>query len=99
MALTLNSDKMASPDRIFTLKVFDTKKPKNSIGMVDPRLFTGENKLHVKKDPETCFWYFEYDSGAVPGPLKHKFTGYKAAVKHAETYFKTRNIYIEEVTV
>lgn len=99
MALTMNTDKMASHDRVFTLKVMDDKKPKNSIGMIDPRLFTGENRLHVKKDPETCFWYFEYDNGGVPNPLKHKFTGYKAAVKHAETYFKTRNISIEEVSI
>lgn len=98
MALTANTDKMASKDRIFTLKIIDNKKPKTSLGMVDTRLFTGENRLHVKKD-ETSFWYFEYDSGAVPEPLKHKFTGYRAAVKHAETYFKTRNITIEEVTI
>ena len=95
----MNSDKMTSPDRVFKLKIADSKKPKNSLGMVDSRLFSGENNLHVKKDPETCFWYFEYDMGAVPGPLKHKFTGYSAAIKHVTLYFKTRNIEIEEVLV
>lgn len=99
MALTTNSDKMASVDRIFKLKVIDEKRPRNSLGMIDTRLFTGENRLHVKKDLETNFWKFEYDMGAVPGLLKHQFTGYKAALKHAETYFKTRNIEVEEVSV
>jgi hypothetical protein len=98
MALTMNSDKMASVDRIFKLKIIDNKKPKSATGMIDTRLFNGENNIHVKKDPETNFWFFEYDMGAVPGMLKHKFTGYKAALKHAETYFKTRNIEIEEVS-
>lgn len=88
---------MASPDRIFKLKIMDDKKPRNSIGIIDPQLFTGANKLHVKKDPETNFWFFEYDMGGTPPILKHKFTGFKAAVKHAEAYFKTRNILIEEI--
>lgn len=97
MALTMNSDKMASPDRVFKLSVIDGTKPKNSIGMVDPRLFTGENKLHVKKDPETCFWYFELDQGGLPLPLKCKFTGFKAAEKKAREYYLGRNIKIDEV--
>lgn len=97
MALNHNSNKMASSDRIFKLEIIDGKKPRDSIGMLDPRLFTGENKLHIKKDKETNFWFFAYDLGAVPGALKHKFTGFNAAVKHAEMYFKTRNVTINEI--
>src|SRR6266853_529038 len=71
---TPNTTKMRARDRIFKLGVIDDKLPKNSTGMVDTRLFTGENNLHAKMDPETCFWSLQYDSGALPQPLENNFT-------------------------
>lgn len=87
-----------STDRVITLEVIDGKKPMNSLGLVDSRLFTGEQQLHLKMDPETCLWYFQYsNTGLLPEALKGKYTGFKPALKFAETYFKTRNIQIKEI--
>ncbi len=90
--------KMRSRDRVFKLGIIDDKLPKNSTGMVDTRLFTGENRLHAKMDPETCFWSLQYETGgALPQPLKVNFTTFPALKRHVEDYFKTRNIEIKEI--
>src|ERR1700747_201647 len=92
--------KMRSPDRVLKLEVIDGKKPLNSTGIVDPRLFKdGEdaNKLHAVMDTETCLWSFRYEKGAIPPALKGNFTGFKALKKHADTYFEQRNVKITEV--
>lgn len=86
-----------NPDRVFVMSLIDGKAPKSSTGLVDPRIVTGENKLHAVKDKETCLWYFRYDDGGVPEQLKCRFTGFKDAKKYAEVYFRSRNIKITEV--
>lgn len=87
-----------STDRILTLEVIDGKKPLTSTGLVDGRLFTGDQQLHLKMDPETCLWYFQYsNTGLLPEALKGKYTGFKAGIKFAEGYFKSRNIRIKEI--
>jgi hypothetical protein len=48
-------------------------------------------------DPATTFWYFQYEDGLLPLPMKERFTSFKAAKKHAENYYKTRNTEIKEV--
>lgn len=88
---------MKLPDRILVLKVMEGKKPMNTIGVSDPRLFTGENKLHAIMDEQTCLWRLKYDMGIVPEPIKGYFTGFKALKKHADEYFGKRNIEIVEV--
>ena len=92
-----NTTKMRTKDRIFKLGIIDNKLPKNSTGMVDTRLFSGENNLHAKMDPETCFWSLQYDSGALPQSLKVNFTSFPALKKYVEDYFRTRNIEIKEI--
>lgn len=87
---------MISPDRVLVLAPINGKFVKNS-GLTDPTLFTGENKVHVVKEPETNFWYFKYERGGVPEPLKCKFTGFKLALRHATDYYAKRNIEIKEV--
>lgn len=82
-------------DRILKLKIMDDKKPLNSIGMVDPRLFTGENRIRVVKDVQTNFWSFKYDQGVTPEALACKFTNFSSALKHATLYYKNRNIEVE----
>lgn len=88
--------KMLTPDRVMLLSPMDGKTPKSSIGQTDPRLLTGENKIHILKEVNTNFWYFKYEMGGVPEALKCKFTGFKQALKHAENYFAKRNILIKE---
>lgn len=96
MAVSAES-KMLNPDRVLVLVPIEGTKPRTSTGMIDPKLFTGENKVHVIKEPQTNFWYFKYEQGSVPEPLKCKFTGFKQALKHAELYYGTRNLQITEI--
>lgn len=82
-----------STDRVLSLSVIDGEKSKSSTGLVDTRLFTGEQKLLIKMEPQTCLWYFQYaKSGLLPEPLQGRYTGFKAALKFAEDYFRKRNI-------
>lgn len=91
MAISPES-KMNTPDRVLKLKVKDGEKPKNSIGNTDPRLFTGDNKLHAIMDQQTTLWHLKYEMGDVPQPLKCQFTSFKMLKQHADEYFATRNI-------
>lgn len=91
------NNKLKSDDRVFTLSVIDEKLPLTYHGMVDKRLFTGENKLHAVKDPQYQLWYLKYEMGAVPEPLKQQFTSFKVLHKFCVEYFKKRNIEIKEV--
>lgn len=85
-------------DRLLVLEPEEGKKAQSSKGLDDPRLFSGENKLHALMDPETCLWGFKYDKGMSPPQLKDvKFTTFNAALKHASDYYKKRNIIIKEV--
>lgn len=88
--------KLHTGDRLLVLRVKGGEKPRTTKGLMDSRLFTGENNLHVKVDP-TSLWRFEYDSGQLPLPLKQKFTSFNAAYDFVERYFVNRNIEIAEV--
>lgn len=98
MSLQLMDPQVRSTDRVLALEVIDGLAPKSSTGLLDTRLFTGEQKLHLKMDPQTCLWYFQYSSnGLLPEALKGRYTGFKAATKFAENYFKSRNVRIKEI--
>jgi len=95
----LNSGtKNRSSDRILELKVIDNKAPISSTGLIDKRLFSGENRLHGIADPQYGHWSFKYDNGTLPPVLKEqRFTSFKALFNYAQDYFKKRNIEITEV--
>ena len=98
MNYTLPQTNLRNPDRQLVLGVIDGKQAKTSTGMMDPRLFSGENSIHAMMDPETTLWSFRYhNKGILPEPLRQKFTSFGAAKKFATNYFKTRNIEIKEV--
>lgn len=84
-------------DRIVVLRPIAGTKATSSTGLVDPRLFKGENKLHVVKEEQTNMWFFRYEQGGLPEPLKQRFTSFKLALEHAENYYKSRNVEIVEV--
>lgn len=87
-----------STDRVLTLEPIDDKPILSTSGHPDKRIFTGDQQLHIKMDPETCLWYFQYSGpGLLPGGLEGRYTGFKAAIKFAEMYYKKRNIRIKEV--
>lgn len=93
----INSDRMHSDDRILVLEVIDGKKPLSSIGMVDPRLFKGGNKLHAIRDPNDNLWYVRYEAGGLQEPLKQKWTRFSLLLAFCRDYFEKRNLTIKEV--
>lgn len=93
---TFENIKERKQDRILVLKVMDGVKPKTGTGLVDPRLFSGDNELHCIQD-KTSLWYFKYKFGGIPEPLKQRFTTFDEALRHATKYFKSRNVLVESV--
>lgn len=97
MSLATNiKDKNRKTDIVLVLKAKDGS-PLNSMGLLDRRLFTGENNLHVKLDPQTCLWHLYYDNGNIPAALRQRWTSFDLAYKFVETYLKTRNLEISEI--
>ncbi len=92
-----SSEKMRKDDRIIVLKVIDGKKPINSTGLVDNRLFTGENYLHAIRQSYNGLWVLKYEQGSVPGALKQSFTKFSDLLAFCTGYFNKRNIEIVEV--
>lgn len=94
----MQESNLRSSDRVLSLSVIDGEKAKSSTGLLDTRLFTGEQQLRLKMDSQTCLWFFQYtNNGILPEPLKGKYTGFKAGLKTAEDYFKKRNIQITDI--
>lgn len=71
--------------------------PLSAAGLVDKRLFTGENRLHAIMDTQTCLYYLKYDSGIVPEPLRQRFTSLKKLLDFVTGYFERRKIRIKEI--
>lgn len=92
----LLKSKMRSTDRILVLRPIEGSKAKSSTGLVDPRLFKGDNNLHAIMDP-MGLWYCRLDQGVIPPELKQQFTSFAKLLKHIQEYYKTRNIEIVEV--
>lgn len=91
-----SSSKMRKPRRVFVLEPIDGK-PETTGGMVDKRLFTGENNLNAILDEQSMLWSLKYDKGITPDALKERFTTFKKVKEHVEGYFKRRNIRIKEI--
>jgi len=88
--------KQKKDEKILVLKVIDGTKPKTSMGMVDPRVFSGDNKIWAKQGPD-LLWAISYDKGIMPPGLHQKFTTFSKLKAFAENYFKKRNLEIIEV--
>lgn len=89
---------LRSADRLLVLEPIEGLTPKSTAGAPDARLFSGEQNIRLKMDPQTCLWYFQYsNNGILPGGLKGRFTGAKAAIKHAENYFHARNVRVSAI--
>lgn len=88
----------STSNRYLALELIDGEKPKDSTGMVDPRLFKdGGNKLVASMNTESCLWTMRYEKGAIPPALQGSFTGFGALKKHADAYFFQRNLKVTEV--
>jgi len=90
-------DQYHSDDRVFVFHTIEGMEKLAANGLVDQRLFNGENKLHAKKEPETGLWYLQYDKGGLPPVLKQKWTSMKAMKTAAIEYFRKRGLMITEV--
>lgn len=88
---------MHSDDRILVLEILEGKTAKDVTGMVDSRLFKGENRLHAVMDTRTNLWSLRYEAGIVPEPLRQQFTTFNKLLDFCKKYFLTRNINIKEV--
>lgn len=88
--------KVVSTDIILKLRPINGA-PKTTAGNTDRRLFTGENNIHAKLDPQTCLWALEYDHGILPGSFKQRFTSFTRLMTHVRVYFEKRNIEIYEI--
>jgi hypothetical protein len=88
--------KMRNTDRILVLEVGEGGARSTS-GSVDNRLFTGENKLHARLDPQNSQWYLQYESGLLSDALKGRWTSFSKLREHVEGYFARRNIKVKEV--
>lgn len=84
-------------DRILVLKPKEGQGAKSTGGIIDSRLFTGENALHAVQDQARMTWAFKYNAGGVPEPLKGRYTTFKKAYEAAKFYFDKRNVDIVEV--
>jgi hypothetical protein len=90
-------DQFHSDDRVFVFKPAEGKKQLSSTGIVDPKLFTGDNKLVASKEEDTNLWVLKYTDGIVPPVFKQRFTSFSAAMKFAKNYFNKRGFQITEV--
>lgn len=89
---------LRSFDRILKLEVQDKKLAKSSTGVVDTRLFSGGQELHLTMDIQTNLWSFRYsNNGLLPQPLQGHFTSFTKGYEHAKNYFDKRNVRIAEV--
>lgn len=92
-----NLTKNHTTDRVLVLKPMEGKDPKNSKGMVDNRLFTGDNKLHAVMDPEYGHWYLKFDMGTIPPQLQQRWTNFTKLYEFTKGYYLTRDIEIVDV--
>jgi len=90
-------DRLKSNDRIILLKKMEGKNTLDSKGMVDNRLFSGDNKLHAILDSETGLWSLKFEKGLMPGALDAKFTKFSKVVEKVKEYYDKRNVEIDKI--
>lgn len=92
-----NLTKNMSYDRILKLAPLEGKTPTDVEGKADPRLFTGENKLHARMDPEYGHWYVQYEMGNIPTSMQQRWTSFPRMLLWIEEYYKKRNLRVIEI--
>lgn len=92
-----NPERNRSTDIILVLKPMEGKKPLSAAGMVDNRLFNGENNLHAIMDTQTCLWRLTIDNGILPPVLRQQFTGFSRLLNFVKGYYDRRNVEIAEI--
>lgn len=91
------NNSLKSNDRVIILSPIEGKNTKSDSGLVDNRLFTGDNKLHAILDEQHMLWSLRYEKGITPAPLQQKFTNFRILLEFVKEYFSRRNIAVKEV--
>jgi hypothetical protein len=89
--------KVIPEDRKFQLKIKDGCVAKQSVGLVDHRLFNGNNYLHGVRDPNSSLWYWRYEKGQIPEVLMGRYTKFSNLYAAAVKYFEGRNVELIEL--
>lgn len=90
-------DKARKTDRILKIRPIEGQKTLSSTGLVDPRIFTGDNNLHAIQDPRNTLWGLKLEAGGLAEPLKQKFKTFDSLLEFVKVYFRKRNLEITEV--
>jgi hypothetical protein len=96
-AYTNFDEKTQTNDRVLVLKPRPDQNTLDNKGLIDNRLFKGENNLHAIMDTQTLLWTMKYEKGGLPEPLKQSWTSFKRLFDYAEKYFNSRGVDISEV--
>ncbi len=91
-----HSKVMYNDVRTITFKLMDGKNPLSSTGIIDHRLYKGENRIYATRD-ENFLWYVKYDKGAIPPALNQKWTHFPRMIDDLTAYFNTRNVVIKQI--
>lgn len=89
--------KMHSDVRYIEAKPIEGKFTKSSGGLIDTRIFTGENKIIAERDPMTSFWTVRYEQGALPQAFRGSWTSFTRLMDYLKSYFEKRNIEVKEI--
>ena len=89
--------KIKKDRRIISLRPIDGMKPRGSTGMIDPRLFSGDNQLIAVYDINNGMWYARYTIGATPASLQQRFTQFNDLIEYLRDYYKSRNVEISGI--
>lgn len=84
-----------STDRVLVLERIDPNQ--KDVGLVDPGVLTGKNRLHAVMDTGTCMWSLKYERGIIPEAIRYKFTSFKTLVDQVSTYLALKNLKIVKV--
>jgi len=92
-----NREKMRKTDIVLSVRPMGKFTYRTS-GLMDYRIFKGENQLHAIMDMETCLWRIRYETGIPPLEVRNQqFTSFSELMKYLRPYLKARNLEIVEI--
>ena len=95
--MTNTNVKNHTTTRELVLKVKMGAKPVSSTGLIDNRLYNGNNKLYAYLDPIHLLWRVKYADGTIPEALRQNWTKFSYLYEYVKNYYEKRNLDIVEV--
>ena len=84
-------------EREFVLELIPGQQTKTETGMVDNRIFRGENKVFGVHDPQSNLWTIKYHLGKPPATLNQRFTSFERLHAFVEPYYRKRGLRIAKI--